>query len=625
MKQQISKQQISKQQISKQGKAWAFVQSNPVPLLALAGLLAGLLLLFGLHLPVPARWVWLATLILGGAPLVWRTGRGMLQGKFASDVVAMLAVVTAIIMDQAFAGVIIVLMQSGGEGLENYCLRRASSSLDLLMARAPQTAQRREEAGLKEVDVTEVRPGDTLVVRPGDLIPVDGALLSDRADVDESALTGEPVPRAKHPEDSLLSGSVNTGSAFEMRAEKVSADSQYSKIVQLVRQAQEEKPPLQRLADKYAVWFTPLTLAMCGIGWWWTGEPQTILAVLVVATPCPLILAVPVAIISAINRAASLGIIVKGGTALEQIATAQAFVFDKTGTLTQGTPVVEKVIPFNGAAPQELLYTAGSVEQLSAHPLGQTLAAAARAEGKVLTMPTGFLEVAGRGVEADVDGQHVLVGSPRFLQERVGGSGPPQDSREGSLEAYVAIAGKPAGVIRLNDKLRPGVEEMLRRLKGLGVQHTVMLTGDNAANAKAIGAEAGIDEIKAQLLPEDKVTALKALKAQYEPIIMVGDGINDAPALATATVGIAMGAHGTGISAEAAGIVLLVDDVTKVADAMEIGKRMVRIAKQSICVGLGLSLACMVVATLGKIPPVTGALLQEVIDVAVILNALRAR
>ena len=612
----------------KLGKIWAFAASNPVPFAAALGLLLGASLY--VSFPTLAHWVWLATLVGGGLPLVWRTGRGMLQGKWASDVVAMLAIVTAVVMNQAFAGVIIVLMQAGGEALENYSLGRASSSLDRLLARAPRTAHRKsgdDKSGeeLTDLDAALVQIGDTLVVRPGDLVPVDGTLLSAQADVDESALTGEPMPRSKSPGDTLLSGSANTGGVFEMRADKASADSQYSRIVALVRQAQEEKPPLRRLADRYAVWFTPLTLVMCGTGWWITGDLRTILAVLVVATPCPLILAVPVAILSAINRAASASIIVKGGTALEQIASAQAFVFDKTGTLTLGTPSVEAVIPFNGLTPREMLHTAGSIEQLSSHLLGRTLAAAAKAESGPLTLPSGFQETAGGGVEGDINGQHILVGSPLFLTERVGGSGPAQDKAPGMLEAYVAVGGKPSGVIRLSDSLRPGVDVMLRRLKALGVRHTVMLTGDNAANGNAVGTQLGIDEVKANLLPESKVEALVALKAKYAPLVMVGDGINDAPALATATVGVAMGAHGTGISAEAADIVLLVDDVTKVADAMEIGRRMVHIAKQSIWAGLGLSFACMVAAAFGKIPPITGALMQEAIDIAVILNALRAR
>jgi len=487
-------------------KAWAFAENNPVPYLAALGLLLGGALHF--HQPALARWVWLATLVGGGTPLVWRTLRGMARGKFASDVVAMLAIITAVVMDQAFAGVIIVLMQAGGEALENYSLGRASSSLDQLLARAPRTAHRKSNRELTEVEAASVRPGDTIAVRPGDLIPVDGTLLSAQADVDESALTGEPVSRGKGLGDALLSGSVNAGGAFEMRADKASADSQYSRIVQLVRQAQEDKPPLQRLADRYAVWFTPLTLVMCGIGWWITGESRTVLSVLVVATPCPLILAVPVAVISAINRAAGAGIIVKGGTALEQIAGARAFVFNKTGTLTLGTPVVEAVIPFDGLTPGEILHAAGSAEQLSSHLLGRTLAAAAQAEGGPLTLPTGFQEVAGRGVEADVDGRHILVGSPRFLKERVGSAGPAQDKAAVALEAYVAIGGEPSGVIRLNDRLRPGVDTMLRRLRTMGVRHTVMLTGDNAENGNAVGAQIGLDEVKAGLLPEDKVKAL---------------------------------------------------------------------------------------------------------------------
>jgi P-type E1-E2 ATPase len=337
-----------------------------------------------------------------------------------------------------------------------------------------------------------------------------------------------------------------------------------------------------------------------------------------------LILAVPLAVIGGINRAARAGNIVKGGAALEQIGRARAVVFDKTGTLTHGTPVVTAVVPFGGFSPATLLRLAGSVEQLSSHLLGRTLAAEAAQRVGALPLPSDFREVTGRGVEADVDGQHVLVGSPRFLLERVGSSGPPQGSGPTGLAAYIAVEGQPAGLIRFDDQLRPGVRGLMQRLQQLGVRRTVMLTGDNAANAEAIGAQAGITQVEAGLLPEDKVSRLLALQAQDEPLVMVGDGINDAPALATATVGVAMGAHGTGISAEAADIVLLVDDVTKVGEAVAIGQHMLRIAKQSIFLGLGLSFACMIVASFGYLSPVVGALLQEAIDVAVILNALRA-
>jgi heavy metal translocating P-type ATPase len=637
------------QQIMRQ-RLWSFVKENPIPPFALLGLIAGTVLTFWVHpqhitelitggsfafgwqdLDI-ADWVWLVTLVVGGAPLVWSTLKGMLRGRFASDVVAMLAILTAVVMGEYFAGVIVVLMQSGGEALERYGLRRASSSLEHLLARAPRTARRKQADRLEEIDVAEVAIGDHLVVRPGELIPVDGTLLSPSADVDESAVTGEPLAAGKQRDDRLLSGSVNAGGPFEMQATALSSQSQYARIVALVRQAQDEKPPIGRLADQYAVWFTPLTLLMCALGWFITGDPRTILAVLVVATPCPLILATPIAVISGINRAADRGIIVKGGAAIEQVGRAKAVVFDKTGTLTLGTPVLDRVTLFNGHSAAGLLRKAASVEQLSSHLLGRTMVQAAQAGGASLLLPVNFQEVPGRGVEGHVEGEHILVGSPRFLAERLGAEQVErvtalreQAAAGDTLAAFVAVDLEPAGVVVFNDKLRPGVPDLVRRLRRLGVQRTVMLTGDRLANARSIAQEAGVDQVHADLLPADKVAVLQKLKAQYEPIVMVGDGINDAPALATATVGIAMGAHGTGVSAEAADIVLLVDDVTRVGDAVEVGQRTLRVARQSIYAGLGLSFALMVAAAFGLIPPAIGALAQEVVDVAVIVNALRAR
>jgi heavy metal translocating P-type ATPase len=605
-------------------KFWSLLRDNLLPLLVLVGLAGGAFLRFGAGQPESARWVWLAALVVGGAPLVAQTVRGMLRGNFASDVVATLSIVTALVMGEYFAGLIIVLMQSGGEALERYSLRRASSALEQLLARAPRRAHRVEGDRLVEVDVEEVRAGDLLVLRPGDLVPVDGTLLSEYAAIDESALTGEPLARTKHQGDRLLSGGVNRGHAAEMRATAVAAASQYAKMVELVRRAQVEKPPLQRLADRYAVWFTPLTLAMSAFGWLITGDPRTVLAVLVVATPCPLILAVPVAVIGGVNRAAREGIIVKGGAALEQIGRARAVVFDKTGTLTYGTPVVTEVVPFGDATVDDVLRAAGGAEQLSAHPVGVATAAEAKRLMGTLPRPEYFHEEPGRGVEADIDGQRVLVGSPGFLTERMGEFVLPAPDRTVGLAAYVAIDGELSGVVHLDDQMRPGVPGLLRRLARLGVRHTALLTGDNAANAEAIGARAGIAQVEADLLPEDKVRIVTEIGARHAPVVMVGDGINDAPALASATVGVAMGAKGTGISAEAADIVLLEDDVAKVGEAVAIGGHMLRIAKQSIYVGLGLSIGFMVVAAFGYIPPAAGALIQEAIDVAVILNALRA-
>ena len=606
-----------------QSKILAFMRENPVPFLGLIGLLAGAIIRFALVRPDIADITWLIVLVVGGSPTVVKTFQKMLKGNFAADVVAMLAIITAVIMREYFAGVIIVIMQSGGEALENYSLRRASSTLQKLLTRAPHSAHRKQDGQITEIQASQVRVGDVLMVRPGDLVPVDGALLSPQADVDESALTGEPLTRSKQTGDGLLSGSVNGGNAFEMRAAKIAAESKYAQIVQLVQAAQQEKPPLQRLADRYAVWFTPVTLIMCAVGWLITGNPATILAVLVVATPCPLILAVPVAVIGGINRAASASIVVKSGTAIEQIGHAAVMVFDKTGTLTFGAPTIDQVIALDGVSRDDLLRIAGSVEQLSSHTLGQALTSAAQ-QHQALSLPTNFQESSGFGVEGDLDGRHVVLGSPRYLNDKTGQAVSAAEIRP-ELATYIAIDNQLAGLVTFKDQLRPGVPELMQRLRALGVKRTVMLTGDSQEHALAIGKQAGIDQIEASLLPEDKVRLVKALMQQYPVVAMIGDGINDAPALATATVGVAMGAHGTGISAEAADIVLLVDDVTRVALAVEAGQRMLRIAKQSIYVGLGLSFAFMVIASFGRISPAIGALLQEVTDVIVILNALRAR
>ncbi len=606
-----------------QNKFIKFMRENPVPFIGVIGLLFGAVVRFVVVRPDIADILWLLVLVVGGAPTVLKTIQKMLKGNFAADVVAMLAIITAVIMHEYFAGVIIVIMQSGGEALENYSLRRASSTLEQLLARAPRMAHRKENDQVTEIEANLVRVDDVLVVRPGDLIPVDGVLLSPQAEIDESALTGEPLTRSKKTGDGLLSGSVNGSDVFEMQARKIAAESTYAQIVQLVENAQQEKPPLQRLADRYAVWFTPITLIMCGVGWLITGTPTTILAVLVVATPCPLILAVPVAVLGGINRAASASIVVKSGTAIEQVGHAEVMVFDKTGTLTFGTPTIDQVIALDGVSQSNLLQIAGSVEQLSSHLLGQTLTSAAQQQ-QALSLPTNFQESPGFGVEGDLDGQHIVLGSPRYLNDKTGNAIPTTTLRS-ELATYIAIDNQLAGLITFKDQLRPGVSELMERLRTLGIQRTVMLTGDNQEHAQAIGKQAGIDQIEANLLPEDKVRLVKELMQKYKVVAMVGDGINDAPALATATIGIAMGAHGTGISAEAADIVLLVDDVTQVAYAVETGQRMLRIAKQSIYVGLGLSFGFMVLASVGLISPVVGALLQEAVDVIVILNALRAR
>ncbi|MDE1851743.1 MAG: heavy metal translocating P-type ATPase [Candidatus Micrarchaeota archaeon] len=601
----------------------------PLPFFALIGLVVGsALFLTGQSLF--ANVAWYAVLLLGGIPIVVRTIRQVLRGRLSADVIAMLAIVVAMLVNESFAGAIIVLMQSGGEALEDYGFNRASSSLEELTARTPKSARRKVGNHIEEIDANAVKVGDILVIRHGDLIPADGKVTSEKAYVDESALTGEPVPRTVEANGKLLSGSINVGDTFEMRTTAISEESQYAKIVKMVRDAQENKPKIQRLADKYATYFTPLTIAIAFIGYLMTHSVITVLAVLVVATPCPLIIAVPIAVIAAVNKAANESIIVKNGAAIEQISDAKAVLFDKTGTITYGSPLVDEIIPFGRHTKKEILYMSASVEQLSSHPLSVSIVTAARKEFERLEKPKGFKEVPSKGVEGVVKGSRVLVGSRGFFEARIDGSTRlylkivERSVSEGKLYSFVAIGGKLAGIIVFTDKIRPGVTKMIGRLKGLGVGQITMLTGDNEQNARVIADAAGIKDYRAGLLPAEKVEIVKDAKSKGTTI-MVGDGINDAPALATATVGVAMGAHGTGISAEAADIVLLVDDVTKVTDAILTGRRMLKIAKQSIFFGIGLSSVLMVIATTGVIPPPVGAILQEAIDVTVILNALRAR
>ena len=578
-------------------------------LIAAAGFAAGLL--------ARSDGVFLATLLVGGVPLVFQTARGMLRGRFAADLVASLAIVMAFILGQYFAGVVIVLMQSGGEALEAYAMQRASSSLEALMARAPKIAHRLRGTGVEDVPVEAVATGDALLVRPGDLVPVDAEVVEGTSSVDESALTGEPLPIRAVVGTHLASGSVNLDGALRVRALRPSAQSQYQQIVQLVDRARQEKPPIQRVADRFAIWFTPITLVMCGVAYLVTGSATSVLAVLVVATPCPLILATPVAVIAGISSAADLGVIVKHGRAIEQLGRARVVVFDKTGTLTLGQPTVAHV---EGGG--DVLRAAAAVEQYSSHHLAHAVADAGRARYGALPAVTEFVESAGAGVSGCVEGRIVHVGSLGFVRE-AGITVP--DTTEDGTTAFVAIDGRMAGTIEFADRLRHQVPSLMQQLAVLGVTETVMLTGDREEPAEAIATQAGIRTVRANLRPADKVDAVRDLTRRHGSVLMVGDGINDAPALASATVGVAMGAHGTAISAEAADVVLLVDDIARLGDAMAISQRMRRIALQSIGVGLGVSFALMVIASLGYITPPAGAIMQEALDAAVILNALRVR
>jgi heavy metal translocating P-type ATPase len=551
----------------------------------------------------------------------------MLAGRFAADLVALLAVITALALGNPLPGLVVVLMQTGGEALEHYARGRASQAVAELEAAAPRIAHRVTSTGAEDVAAETVAVGELLLVRPGELVPCDSIVTSGRSHVDTSRLTGEPVPVSAAEGVRLSSGSQNLEGPLTLRVLTLARASQYARIVELVRSAQESKAPLQRLADRYAVWFTPITLAVCLVAYLISNDPTRVLAVLVVATPCPLILATPVAVVGGINRAARRQIIFRHGTALEQLGNVSVGVFDKTGTLTIGRPRVARVIAVPPFAEPDVLRLAAAVEHGSSHLLARTLVDAATARGIAIAEAHHVVETPGQGITGEVEGQVVAVGGWAFIVQRH-----PQAQAElatvhpdgAGLRAYVAVEGRGAGIVEYADAIRPGISAFFAQLRRFGVRRTLLLSGDAQANADGVARAVGIDEARGDLLPEDKVAHVRALVKAGERVLMVGDGTNDAPALTSATVGIALASGGGGITAEAADAVVLADDPTRIADAIAISRRTMRIARQSIWTGLGLSGIAMGFAAAGFIPPVGGALLQEVIDVAVILNALRA-
>ena len=573
--------------------------------------------------------MWSTGLALTGAPVVWQTLKGVVAGRFAADLVAMLAIVTALILREPLAGLIVVLMQTGGEALERYAQGRASDAVRELEAAAPRVAHRLADGRVDDVPAEMVEVGQHLLLRPGELLACDAVVLEGRSHVDASRITGEPVPVSAHPGVHLLSGSLNLEGPLTVQALAPARESQYARIVELVRTAQGSKSPLQRLADRYAVWFTPLTLAVSAGAYILSGDPLRVLAVLVVATPCPLILATPVAVVGGINRAARRGIIFRHGTALEQLGRIRVSIFDKTGTLTIGQPKVSRVLAVAPFTEAELLRLAGSVENGSGHLLARTLVQETVRRGIGLPEGTHIREAPGQGVTGEVESHSVTVGGWSFVVNRHPVAEPGLRALLGpaagaGLRAYVAVDGQAAGLIEYADQVRPQLAGFIPRLHRLGVSRVVLLSGDDQANASAVADAVGIEEAHGDLLPEEKVAYVQRLMKEGERVLMVGDGTNDAPALSTATVGIALASGGGGISAEAADAVILADDPSRVAEAITISRRTLRIARQSIWVGLGLSGTAMVVASFGYIPPIAGAILQEIIDVAVILNALRA-
>lgn len=546
------------------------------------------------------------------------------RGHGGVDVIAILALGGTLAVGEYLAGALIALMLATGRTLEATAQRRASRDLRALLERAPRTARLLTPDGVRTVPSAEIAVGDLIVVGPGEVVPVDGRVTGAQAVLDESALTGEPLTVRRLQGETVRSGVVNAGGAFELRATATERDSTYAGIVRLAQQAGAESAPVVRLADRYAAWFLPLSLAVAGAAWLLSGSAVRAVAVLVVATPCPLLLAAPVAVVSGLSRASRLGAVIRDGGALENLGRARTLLLDKTGTLTAGRPRVLDVVAAPGRQQAEVLRLAASLDQYSPHVLAQAVVDAAHERGLRLSTPADVSEEPGRGAAGTLGGRRMTIG------RRDDGAEPPQWARsvdnrallDGAAVAWLCVDGDPAGAVLLRDPLRADAPRTLRRLRAAGIRRLVMLTGDRAEPAREVGAVLGLDDVRAGLAPADKVAAVRA-ERERAVTVMVGDGVNDAPALAAADIGVAMGARGSTASSEAADIVLTTDRVDRLADAVAIAVRARRIAVQSALGGMVLSLVAMVAAAFGLLAPAVGALLQEAIDVAVILNALR--
>ncbi|HEX8544799.1 MAG TPA: heavy metal translocating P-type ATPase [Pseudomonas sp.] len=574
-----------------------------------------------------SEWLWNASALIVAALLLVEILMRLYRREVGVDLIALLAILGAIALGQALVAVVIALMLQVGRSLEYYTSQRAERELSQLIDRAPRHAWRLRGDALEQVPVDDIVPGDCLMLRMGEVVAVDGTLLDADATLDESALTGEPLPVRHVQGQAIRSGSLNAGAPFILQATHQAAQSTYAAIVRMAASAKQSRAPFMRLADRYALALIPLTLLIAGIAWWASGDPLRALAVLVVATPCPLILAVPVAIIGGISRCAHRGILIKDGATLEALAGARILLLDKTGTLTAGHPVVQSMESAGIYSSEQLWFFAGSLAQASPHPISLAIVQAAKAHGAALSPPRQIEEIPGAGLSGQVDGHHVKLGSHAYVTR------PDEQSWTQALlrrmdyqvagGSFIAVDNVTAGAALFADQLRLESPHALRLLRQNGIQRVIMLTGDRQEAAQMIGQAAGVDEVRAGLDPAQKVAAVTQAR-QWGKTLMVGDGVNDAPALAAADVGVALGASGATASSQVAGVVLLVDRLDRVAEALRIARRSRRIAVQGVLAGMGLSVLAMLAAALGYLPPLYGAILQELIDVATILNALRA-
>jgi heavy metal translocating P-type ATPase len=590
-----------------------------------AGLLFGLVAVWSGH-PDLAGLVWSAFTLPVLSFLLVEIVTSLRRGEVGLDIVAALSMTAALAFGEHLAAVVVALMYAGGQNLETFAERRARREMTALLGRVSRTATRYHDGGIEEVDLDMVRVGDRLLVRQGDAVAVDGEVVAGVAVLDQSALTGESLPVQLRPGQALMSGALNVGAPFDMTALRPAAESTYAGIIRLVEAAQRARSPMARVADRFAMVFLAVAVAIAGMAWFVSGDPIRAVAVLVIATPCPLILAVPVAIVSGLSRAAKQGILIKGGGALEALARIKVLVMDKTGTLTHGRARIVSAHAFADIDPAELLRLAASLDQASKHAIARAVVAEARARGLSLSLPEQAAETPGDGIVGRVDGRSVIVGGIGFVTSRSDGLAAARLrplAKAGAVVVAVAIDGKVAGALVLVDELRAGVRSLLHTLRQRGIERIVLATGDRGEVAAAVVEGLLIDRVCADLGPEQKV-AIVLSEREHGLVMMVGDGVNDAPALAAADVGLAMGVTGAAAAAEVADVVLLVDSLERLLPALDIARRSRSIALQSVLAGIGLSVAGMTAAAFGWLSPVQGAVLQELIDVAVILNALRA-
>lgn len=564
---------------------------------------------------------WLVSIIGGIMTISMLIGmiKTLRSGKYGVDILAVTAIVATLMVGDYWASLVVLIMLTGGDSLEDYASHQASRELRSLLDNSPQVAHRIDGEEITELTVEEVRVGDLILVKPGELVPVDGRVVVGESFVDESSLTGESKPIEKKMNDELMSGSVNGDAALRVKVTKSAQDSQYQTLVKLVKESEAKPAHFVRLADRYAVPFTITAYIIGGVAWFVSKDPVRFAEVLVVASPCPLILAAPVALVAGMSRSSRNGIVVKTGTTIEKLARAKSIAFDKTGTLTEGKLSVEEIhVDTTEVSKEELITYAASGEQESSHILARSLVAYGKANQLALFPVTELEEITGQGIQAKVNGKTIRVGKATF-------AGATSELTNEKTAVYVSLADQYVGYITFTDIVRKESANTITELNKLGIKKTIMLTGDRQSIADRIANQVGITEVHAECLPAEKIDVLKTLKEQDRPVVMVGDGVNDAPALAVADIGIAMGAHGSTAASESADAVILKDDLSRVSAAIHLSQDTMRIARQSVLIGLIICVILMLIASTGVIPALLGAALQEVIDTVSILSALRAR